>query len=217
MATNRSFLSLMTAAAVLAASQAGAQTQPAPSAEKVEESRQLQASILAIEPSQVPLDQALVSKVLDGYPQVVALARELDGSEPTPEASDVEESPAYVFAAHIADAKSAIRIEEMFRGIGFENYSDWANAVHSIALAADAASFEQTADLSTQKTLAQDEIKSDAALNEAEKQAALADLEDEFAALAQFEPLPGNIEAVEPFLDRIREAGLGGVGEPGEE
>lgn len=204
-------------AAFLGLTGAAASAQEPPPADKIEESQQLEAAILAIEPAQIPLDKALVERVLDGYPKVAALARELDSSEPAPDASDIEENPAYLFAPHIADAKTAIRIEEMFRSIGFDNYSDWANAVHSIMLAADAASFQQPADLETQKAHAQDEIRNDTALNEAEKQAALADLEEEFTALAQFEPLPGNIEAVEPYLDRVREAGLGGVGEPGEE
>lgn len=78
-------------------------------------------------------------------------------------------------------------------------------------------SFGPTADLEVQKNQAMEDIRADENLNETEKAAAISDIENEFTALAQFEPLPGNVEAVRPFLDRIRDAGVGGIGEPDDE
>jgi hypothetical protein len=60
-------------------------------------------------------------------------------------------------------------------------------------------------DLEAEKARVIEEINADKSLSEEDKTQALAALDEQFAALADFQPLPGNVEVVTPYLDRIRE------------
>jgi hypothetical protein len=60
-------------------------------------------------------------------------------------------------------------------------------------------------DLDAEKARVVEEIEADKTLTAEDKKQALAALDEQFAALADFQPLPGNVDVVKPYLDKIRE------------
>jgi lipase chaperone LimK len=110
---------------------------------------------------------------------------------------------------YLFDPKAEQLIDAMLETHGFETYAAWANAAHSIGIAMEAASFGNVEDLGSQKDAARKDIEADKSLSDEDKAKAIEELESQFAALAEFEPLPGNREAVQPYLARLRAANGG--------
>ena len=162
-----------------------------------------------IEPVQVPLTADLVSRFLKSYPDLLTLSRDLNRRRPPPPSSDVEESVAFTLLPHLANPASSAEINRILQKYGFASYSDWANAAHSISLAAEAAEPNAgTDDLDSEKKQAIADIDADDTLSADEKAAAKVELDNQFAALAEFVPLPGNVDTVKPFMELIRTLGL---------
>lgn len=173
------------------------------------------------EPKQVPLDGKLVESFVAAWPEFEALRAKLQAANPSaseqaknpknePESDEAEvgeaEDPVGALAEYLDDPKAKPQIEGILKRHNFAAYSDWANVAQSVLLAFGASDPDGGGtDLAAEKKKVQDEIQNDAALSEDEKKSALKDLDEQFAALESFQPLPGNVEAVKPYLDKIKD------------
>ncbi|RXF75136.1 hypothetical protein [Hansschlegelia zhihuaiae] len=205
------------AIAGLGAVPAAAQDKPAP-AETQQGGDQ---SAADLEPKQVPLTGKLVEGFIAAWPEFEALREKLAAENPAakeqdknpqnqPESDEAEvgeaEDPIGALATYLDDPKAKPQIEAILKKHQFASYSDWADVAQSVLLAFGASDPEGGGtDLAAEKKKVQEEIQSDAALSEDEKKSALKDLDEQFAALESFQPLPGNVEAVKPYLDKIKD------------
>lgn len=217
--TRTTLLAGFAAAAMIAASPAAfAQQTPAPAAGQQEP--QQEQSAADIEPKQVPLDAKKVEAFIAAWPEFEKLREKLAAANPQtaaedknkkdePESDEAEvgeaEDPVGALATYLDDPKAKPQIEAVLKKHAFATYSDWADVAQSVLLAFGASDPEGgTTDLAAEKKKVQDEIQADAALSEDEKKSALKDLDEQFAALESFQPLPGNVDAVKPYLDKIK-------------
>lgn len=174
-----------------------------------------------LEPKQVPLQGKQIEAFIAAWPEFEELREKLSAESPqakdqdknpdnAPESDEAEvgeaEDPIGALAVYLDDPKAKPQIEAILKKHGFASYSDWADVAQSVLLAFGASDPEGGgADLGAEKKKVQDEINGDAALSEDEKKAALKDLDEQFAALESFQPLPGNVDAVKPYLDKIKD------------
>jgi len=172
------------------------------------------------EPKQVPLTPKLVEAFIAAWPEFEALREKLAGDNPaekdqakTPdnqaESDEAEvgeaEDPVGALAGYLDKPEAKAQIEAILKKHDFATYSDWADVAQSVLLAFGASDPEgNETDLAAEKKKVQGEIESDAALSEDEKKAALKDLDEQFSALESFQPLPGNVEVVKPYLEKIK-------------
>jgi hypothetical protein len=196
---------------------AAAQDKPAPAETQQGDDQ----SATDIEPKQVPLTAKLVESFIAAWPEFEALREKLAAENPAakeqdknpqnqPESDEAEvgeaEDPIGALAGYLDDPKAKPQIEAVLKKHQFASYSDWADVAQSVLLAFGASDPEGGGtDLAAEKKKVQEEIQSDAALSEDEKKSALKDLDEQFAALESFQPLPGNVEAVKPYLDKIKD------------
>lgn len=173
-----------------------------------------------LEPKQVPLDGKNVEAFIAAWPEFEALREKLAAANPTvneqdknpqnqPESDEAEvgeaEDPIGALAVYLDDPKAKPQIDAILKKHGLATYSDWADVAQSVLLAFGASDPDGGGtDLSAEKKKVQDEIEGDAALSEDDKKSALKDLDEQFAALESFQPLPGNVEAVKPYLEKIK-------------
>jgi hypothetical protein len=174
-----------------------------------------------IEPKQVPLTPKLVESFIAAWPEFEALREKLTSENPQtkdqnknpgdqPESDEAEvgeaEDPVGALAAYLDKPEAKPQIEAILKKHDFATYSDWADVAQSVLLAFGASDPDGgETDLGAEKKKVQSEIESDAALSDDEKKAALKDLDEQFAALESFQPIPGNVEAVKPYLPKIKE------------
>lgn len=174
-----------------------------------------------IEPKQVPLDGKKVEAFIAAWPEFEALREKLTAENPATanqggdkkdqqESDEAEvgeaEDPVGALAAYLDDPKAKPEIESILKKHGFATYSDWADVAQSVLLAFGATDSDGGGtDLAAEKKKVQDEIQNDAALSEDEKKSALKDLDEQFAALESFQPIPGNVDAVKPYLAKIKD------------
>jgi hypothetical protein len=174
-----------------------------------------------VEPKQVPLNGKQVENFIAAWPEFEALREKLASQNPTakeqdknpgnqPESDEAEvgeaEDPVGALAAYLDKPEAKDQIEAILKKHEFPTYSDWANVAQSVLLAFGASDPDGgETDLSAEKNKVQNEIENDAALSDDEKKAALKDLDEQFAALESFQPLPGNVDAVKPYLDKIKD------------
>ncbi len=174
-----------------------------------------------IEPKQVPLEGKKVEAFIAAWPEFEALREKLAAANPATanqgkdkkdqaDSDEAEvgeaEDPVGALAAYLDDPKAKPEIEAILKKHGFATYSDWADVAQSVLLAFGATDSEGGGtDLAAEKKKVQDEIQNDAALSEDEKKSALKDLDEQFAALESFQPLPGNVDAVKPYLAKIKD------------
>jgi hypothetical protein len=164
------------------------------------------ASLPKIKAVQIPLTADQIERFIASLPPLISLARDLDREQGRAEPIKLDEDLAFVLVPYLFDPKIEAHINEKLAGFGFASYADWANVAHSIALVEEAASFTGSVDLGGQEQAARAEIESNAALSVEDKAKALEELKSQFAALAEFEPLPGNRDIVAPYLERLRAA-----------
>ncbi len=173
-----------------------------------------------LEPKQVPLQGKQVEAFIAAWPEFEDLREKLTAANPqakeqdknpqnAPESDEAEvgeaEDPIGALATFLDDPKAKPQIEAILKKHNFASYSDWADVAQSVLLAFGASDPDGGgADLAAEKKKVQDEINGDAALSEDEKKSALKDLDEQFAALESFQPLPGNVDAVKPYLDKIK-------------
>lgn len=209
------FIAAFLAGATLGAGDALAQGAQAPA-----EGQAGETSAADLEPKQVPLDGKKVEAFIAAWPEFEALREKLAAQNPQtneqtknqndqPESDEAEvgeaEDPVGALAAYLDDAKAKPQIEAILKKHDLASYSDWADVAQSVLLAFGASDPDGGGtDLAAEKKKVQEEIQADAALSEDEKKAALKDLDEQFAALESFQPLPGNVEAVKPYLEKIK-------------
>lgn len=209
------FIAAFLAGATLGAGDALAQGAQAPA-----EGQAGETSAADLEPKQVPLDGKKVEAFIAAWPEFEALREKLAAQNPQtneqtknqndqPESDEAEvgeaEDPVGALAAYLDDAKAKPQIETILKKHDLASYSDWADVAQSVLLAFGASDPDGGGtDLAAEKKKVQEEIQADAALSEDEKKAALKDLDEQFAALESFQPLPGNVEAVKPYLEKIK-------------
>lgn len=173
-----------------------------------------------LEPKQVPLNAKLVESFIAAWPEFEALREKLTAENPqakdqdknpndAPESDEAEvgesEDPVGALAAYLDNPKAKPVIEGILKKHDFATYSDWADVAQSVLLAFGASDPDGgETDLGAEKKKVQGEIENDAALSEDEKKAALKDLDEQFSALESFQPIPGNVEAVKPYLAKIK-------------
>ena len=158
-----------------------------------------------VRPVQVPLTPEIIERYILSLPELISLARKLDRELGRGEQLQLKEDLAFLLVPHLFDPSVESRITGQLNDLGFANYSEWANIAHSVAIAVESAEFTGSIDLAEQEAALRRDIES-SPLAPDEKQKALEDLKSKFAALAEFEPLPGNREAAAPYLTRLREA-----------
>lgn len=219
----RTLLAVLPAALALgmaAQGPAAAQQTPAspPAAEQPQDAPDNAAG--EIEPKQVPLTPKMVEGFLAAWPEFEALREKLTAQNPgakaqdnnpqgQPESDEAEvgeaEDPVGALAAYLDKPEARAEIDAILKKHDFATYSDWADAAQSVLLAFGASDPEGgETDLAAEKRKVQTEIENDANLSDEEKQAALKDLDEQFAALESFQPLPGNVEVVKPYVDKIK-------------
>jgi hypothetical protein len=178
-----------------------------------------EAAATDIEPKQVQLTPKLVENFLAAWPEFEALrekltanspaAKEQDNPQNAPESDEAEigeaEDPVGALAGYLDKPEAKAEIDAILKKYELATYSDWADLAQSVMLAFGASDPDGgETDLAAEKRKVQSEIETDAALSEEEKQAALKDLDEQFAALESFQPLPGNVEVVRPYLGKIK-------------
>lgn len=158
-----------------------------------------------VRPRQVALDSDLVERFLASLPDIITMARlqEQDQARFTPRLDD---TLAFIMAPYLFDQNTESAVNQLLARHDFESYAQWANVAHSIALASEAAAFKGTLDLSAQERAARREINTDPRLSPEERDAALAELKNQFEALVEFEPLPGNRDTTAPYIERLKAA-----------
>lgn len=160
------------------------------------------------DPVQIRLDAVLVERLLASLPALTALARNLDGESGRAPAN-LQDDLAFLLLPYLSVAETKARIGALLEDFGFASYDDWANVAFSVSLAMHAAEFTGALDLASQEQAALRDIRNSRNLSEDQKAQKLDEMKSQFAALAEFAPLPGNREAVAPYLERLR-AAMGG-------
>jgi hypothetical protein len=159
-----------------------------------------------VKPVQVTLTPELIEKFIASLPALLTLARDLDREQGRTEPVNLEEDLSFVLVPYLFDPKIEANINERLASFGFASYAEWANVAHSISLVEEASNFSGSVDLGGQEQAARTEIENNPALVGEEKAKALQELRSQFAALAEFEPLPGNREVAAPYLERLKAA-----------
>jgi hypothetical protein len=162
-----------------------------------------------IDPVQVQLDAASIERFLASLPTLISLARDLDGESGRKEILKLEDNLAFLLLPHLFAPETRERIDQTLEGLGFAAYADWADVAYSISLAVQATEFTGALNLGSQEQAALRDIENNPALSGEQKAKKLDEMKSQFAALAEFEPLPGNREAVAPYLERLRAATKG--------
>ena len=159
-----------------------------------------------IEPQQVQLNASAVERFLASWKDLDALREKLDKQAGTDAGGEEDSDPLFALGAYLDKPKAKAEIDKTLSKYGFANYSDWANVAQSVMLAFGSADPQNgPLDLEAEKARVIEEINADKSLTPDDKKQALAALDEQFAALADFQPLPGNVDVVKPYLDKIRE------------
>jgi len=153
---------------------------------------------------QVTLSPAVVEKFLASHGELETLAADLAkqyGDRSEAEGDDpVLALPAY---QDIPEAKQ--RIITLLVKFGFIDLDDWQRVTNSVFVAYQFLDPANVApDFEAEKAKARKEIDADKSLTPAKRAEALQQLDDQYAAVADYVPLPGNVEVVRPFADRIK-------------
>jgi hypothetical protein len=162
---------------------------------------------------QVKLTGPMVETYIAAHGELASLAVELakkygDRSE-TPGDDPVASLPAF---DDIAEAKA--RTAGLLAKYQYKNFDEFELVSSSVMLAYQA-NMPGTAgdqadangpppDLDTEKAKAKADIEADPSLTPDKKKEALQQLEDQYASLQDSTPLPGNAEAVKPYLDKLK-------------
>jgi hypothetical protein len=159
-----------------------------------------------VKPIQVQLTPEILERFIASLPALIALSRELDREQGRTDPVPLQDDLSFVLVPYLFDPKTEAHINGKLAEFGFASYADWANVAHSVSLVEEATDFTGAIDLPGQEQAARAEIERNGQLSPEEKAKALEDLKSQFAALAEFEPLPGNRETAAPYLERLRAA-----------
>lgn len=158
---------------------------------------------------QVTLASSTVESYLISHAALEGLATRLAtkfGDRTETEGDDpVHSLPAY---QDIPEAR--VETAEILTRFGFIDLADHRRVENSVLLAyqyLDPAT--RPPEVATEKARAVAEVEQDVALSPDQKKAALDQIETQYNELATYVPIPGNIETVRPFADRIAAIGEG--------
>lgn len=163
---------------------------------------------------QVKLTSGMVENFITAHGDLAALATELakkygDRSD-TPGDDPVASLPAF---QDVAEAKA--RTSAILGKYGFKDLDSLETVTNSVMLAyqadvPDSAGSSQatpnapSADPEVDKAKAKADIEADSSLTPDQKKDALQQLEEQYAALQDLTPLPGNADVVKPYLDKLK-------------
>jgi hypothetical protein len=159
-----------------------------------------------VRPVQIALTPELIERFIASLPELIAMTRDFDREQGRNQPASLSDDLAFLLVPYLFDPKVEAHINEKLAMFGFSSYGDWANTAHSVSLVEEASDFTGAIDLAGQEQAARTEIEKNTALSADEKTKALEELKSQFAALAEFEPLPGNREIAAPFIERLRSA-----------
>ena len=162
------------------------------------------APAFAASDEQVTLSPGVIEKFLAAHDELEALATDLAkkyGDRAEAEGDDpVISLPAY---QDVPEAKE--RTATLLVKYGFIDLDDWQRVANSVFVAyqfLDPANVPP--DVETEKAKARKDIEADKTLTPEKKTQALQQLDEQYAAVANYVPLSGNVEMVRPFADRIK-------------
>jgi hypothetical protein len=159
-----------------------------------------------VKPVQVKLTPDMLERFIASLPTLLALSRELDRQQGRTEPAPLQDDLSFVLVPYLFDPKTEAHIDARLAEFGFASYAEWANVAHSVSLVEEATDFTGAIDFAGQEQAARADIERNGSLSADEKAKALEELKSQFAALAEFEPLPGNSEVAAPYLERLRAA-----------
>ncbi|CAM5767412.1 hypothetical protein LMIY3S_02152 [Labrys miyagiensis] len=162
---------------------------------------------------QIKLSGPIIENFIAAHGELATLAAEFvkkygDRSE-TPGDDPVASLPAF---DNVADAKA--RTAALLAKYHFKDFDEFEIVTNSVMLAyqadvPDSGGDQGTpngsqVDLDAEKAKAKADVEADASLTPEKKKEALQQIEDQYASLQDSTPLPGNTEAVRPYLDKLR-------------
>jgi hypothetical protein len=158
----------------------------------------------AAQEQQVALTSTIVENFVGAHQELEALASELEkryGDRSEEEGDDpVTALPAY---QGIADARE--RTTRILDAHGFKDLDEWQRVTTSVLVAYDYVDpGSAPTDPAAEREKARADVEADTSLTPEQKESALKDLDAQYAALPETAPLPGNVDVVRPFADRIR-------------
>jgi hypothetical protein len=158
----------------------------------------------AAERAQVTVTSPLVERYLKSRSEFETLFKSLE-QRFGPAKSDEGDDELMGLASYLDRAVPRKEIEAVLKRNGFASFDQWANVSYSVLLAAGTAlSPAMGGSLDEEKAKVVQQIDADQTLSPEERKRELADLDEQFAALARFAPRPENIEAVRPYLDKLK-------------
>lgn len=156
------------------------------------------------EPQQVTLTPPLVENFLASWADMEALRNKFDQAYGADQADD-EGDPLFSLGNYLEKPEAKAEIDKTLAKYSFGSFADWANVAESVMLAFGAADPDAgPVDPEAEKKRVTEEISGDTSLSAEEKQQALKDLDEQFASMSDYEPLPGNVDIVKPYMDKIR-------------
>jgi hypothetical protein len=162
---------------------------------------------------QITLTGPIVENFIAAHGELSALAAELtkkygDRSE-TPGDDPVASLPAF---DNVPEAKA--QTQALLAKYHYKDFDDLEIVTNSVMLAyqtdvPDSGDDQATpggsqVDLDAEKAKAKAEVEADTSLTPDRKKEALQQIDDQYASLQDSTPLPGNAEAVKPYLDKLK-------------
>lgn len=164
----------------------------------------VQAPAGAADREQVTLTPQLVERYLKSRAEFETLFKSLEqrfGPAKTEEGDDELTG----LASYLDRSVPRKEIETVLKRNGFASFDQWSNVSYSVLLAGGTAlSPAMGGSLDEEKAKVVQQIDADQTLSPDERKRQLTELDEQFAALARFAPRPENIEAVRPYLDKLK-------------
>jgi hypothetical protein len=137
---------------------------------------------------QIPLDAGRIERFLGAHADLRDLTRRMDRAGARPDDAQVRREVAALLARH-----------------GFADMAAWSATVRAVTIAtafADPDNDFENIDANLARSLA--EIEAETSLSATQKAEMIAELQAERDAIVAMRPPPGNVEAVRPFLERLK-------------
>jgi len=155
-------------------------------------------------PPQVSLTPELVRSFISSYPELHALGEQLKQKYGQVDADPEDPSSFVAGFAQYADARS--QMEGIINKYGIGSLQEWAQIAYSVMLAYSFAERgEGGGSVDSEMAEAIEQIKSDKSIPADQKEQLIAMLQQQMAQISQLRPPAGNIEAVMPYADQIKQ------------
>jgi hypothetical protein len=158
----------------------------------------------AAERIQVALTPQVVERYLRSRTEFETLFRSLE-QRFGPARAEEGEDELNGLASYLDRTAARTEINAVLKRNGFASFDQWSNVSYSVLLAAGTAlSPAMSGTLDEEKAKVVQQIEADGSLSPEDRQRQLAELDEQFSALARYAPKPENIEAVRPYLDKLK-------------